>query len=329
MLPSQNQWGYTLTYIPPLPPAKARLPVPCADGPRTASSTTHTLANARAHGSTSTSSHSTPRRRPNSPGSLNRHKRTNSASQCHHHAGFTTTAARPQAGIAAAEMVEIAIAAVGEEPTPTGGGDSTHECIRAPPPPKRRRLDYAGVAKMRLQEKGAADRGADGPNQQQIMSDLIEARKDLVFVRAQLEDATAQQGGTQVLDSFEGLTQATDAINIALAAQGDFDWQSDSWAATVSLLLEGADTLLEELDLLNFAHASDVNAFAEGAEERPTPRAGTVLRDIRGVLPFHTRGQPEVRAMLAYVAATFEQIVYMDTQSTEAGGTSLEPSSRR
>ncbi|CAE7798605.1 unnamed protein product [Symbiodinium sp. CCMP2592] len=229
-------------------------------------------------------------------------------------------------GDATMDMLEETMAALeGEAEGRHRGGPGQPACSE--PPARNRGLDYVAMAKLRIEDVGESD-GPDGVNQHQAMADLGHIERDLAAATDVLQGLARKQGGYQVNNVFEGIAQVRHAIAAARTAahQGDFDWMSESWGATLKLLLQPAMDFQEETLLLNFAHAADVAALEAGALEEPPPRQGDhrqqaqqVLRDLRGVAPFLTTGGDQLRGCLAMVTGALEAPVTVDTQTTEEG----------
>ena len=84
----------------------------------------------------------------------------------------------------------------------------------------------------------------------------------------QLEQATRDQGGLQIVEAIEGARTARKAMESARdrALQGNRDWLTSNWLYTVASLLEEGDTLALELQHVpTDAHGSDVIAMERGA----------------------------------------------------------------
>ena len=68
---------------------------------------------------------------------------------------------------------------------------------------------------------------------------------------------------------------------MASTSSGYLDWYANSRGTAVSAVLDEAVNTLDEVGVLNYAHAADMAAMQERAEEAPGNRLEAVLGDIR------------------------------------------------
>ena len=156
----------------------------------------------------------------------------------------------------------------------------------------------------------------------------------------QLEQATRDQGGLQLLEAREGARTALRAMESARdrVLQGNEDCLTSNWLYTVASLLEEGDNLALELQHAPVkVHHSDVLAMQSGADESydhmpDTWRVKQALKEMGGLLPFladneGTRARQLVAAVLAWVQNQEGTTLFVDSQGghRHSGGGTSQP----